>query len=304
MTGETVKLAFRIGYLGNGFHGSQIQPDVKTVQGELVRVFQSLKWIDENITEHNLVLSSRTDAGVNVRVNGGVVTIKKDLWDSLGAKKMIRAIDDRLCEGIAFLDVIQVADDWNPRLAQYRVYRYRIEGIEFWKYPGDVFTEYCDLFTGTYDASNFARIEEGKEPMRTILSCTPWIVNNRVVGFEIVGLAFLWNQVRRTANAIFKMSIGDLTIEQVKQAIENPETTVDFGVAPPEWLILWGVNWQQLPLPESNTEPYFTSVPEGRVAERTMRKRWRLAAEHEMKSLLYNEWAAIGELPITHHRDS
>ena len=304
MTGETVKLAFRIGYLGNGFHGSQIQPDVKTVQGELVRVFQSLKWIDENITEHNLVLSSRTDAVVNVRINGGVVTIKKDLWDSLGAKKMIRAIDDRLCEGIAFLDVIQVADDWNPRLAQYRVYRYRIEGIEFWKYPGDIFTEYCDLFTGTYDASNFARIEEGKEPMRTILSCTPWIVNNRVVGFEIVGLAFLWNQVRRTANAIFKMSIGDLSIEQVKQAIEKPELTVDFGVAPPEWLILWGVNWQQLPLPESNTEPYFTSVPEGRVAERTMRKRWRLAAEHEMKSLLYNEWAAIGELPITHHRDS
>ena len=304
MTGETVKLAFRIGYLGNGFHGSQIQPDVKTVQGELVRVFQSLKWIDENNTEHNLVLSSRTDAGVNVRVNGGAVTIKKVLWDSLGAKKMIRAIDDRLCEGISFLDVIQVADDWNPRLAQFRVYRYRIEGIEFWKYPGDVFTEYCNLFTGTYDASNFARVEEGKEPMRTILSCTPWIVNNRVVGFEIVGLAFLWNQVRRTANAIFKMSIGDLTIEQVKQAIENPELSVDFGVAPPEWLILWGVSWQQLPLPESNTQPHFTSVPEGRVAERTMRKRWRLAAEHEMKSLLYNEWAAIGELPITHHRNS
>ena len=304
MTGETVKLAFRIGYLGNGFHGSQIQPDVKTVQGELVRVFQSLKWIDENITEHNLVLSSRTDAGVNVRVNGGAVTLKKSLWESLGAKKMIRAIDDRLCEGLSFLDVIEVADDWNPRLAQYRVYRYRIEGIEFWKYPGDVFSEYCNLFTGTYDASNFARIEEGKEPMRTILSCTPWIVNNRVVGFEIVGLAFLWNQVRRTANAIFKMSIGDLTIEQVKQAIQKPELTVDFGVAPPEWLILWGVSWQQLPLPDSTTEPYFTSVPEGRVAERTMRKRWRLAAEHEMKSLLYNEWAAIGELPITHHRNS
>jgi len=304
LTGETVKLAFRIGYLGDGFHGSQIQPDVKTVQGELVRVFQSLKWIDENITEHNLVLSSRTDAGVNVRVNGGAVTIKKVLWESLGAKKMIRAIDDRLCEGISFLDVIQVADDWNPRLAQYRVYRYRIEGIEFWKYPGNVFAEYCDLFTGTYDASNFARIEEGKEPMRTILSCTPWIVNNRVVGFEIVGLAFLWNQVRRTANAIFKMSVGDLTIEQVKQAIEKPELAVDFGVAPPEWLVLWGVSWQQLPLPESTTEPYFTSVPEGRVAERTMRKRWRLAAEHEMKSLLYNEWAAIGELPITRHRNS
>ena len=304
MTGETVRLAFRIGYLGKGFHGSQIQPDVKTVQGELIRVFQSHKWIDKNSTEHNLVLSSRTDAGVNVRLNGGVVTLNKSLWQSLGAKKMIRAIDDRLCEGISFLDVMQVEQDWNPRIAQYRVYRYRIEGIEFWKYPGEVFSEYCNLFTGTYDASNFARLEEGKEPMRTILSCTPWIVGGRVVGFEIVGLAFLWNQVRRTANAIFKMSIGDLTIEQVKQAIEKPEIAVDFGVAPPEWLILWGVSWQQLPLPDATTEPHFTAVPEGRVAERTMRKRWRLAAEHEMKSLLYNEWAAIGELPITHHNDS
>jgi tRNA pseudouridine38-40 synthase len=290
--------------LGSGFHGSQIQPDVKTVQGELIRVFQSHKWIDKNSTEHNLVLSSRTDAGVNVRVNGGVVTIKKSLWQSLGAKKMIRAIDDRLCEGISFLDVMQVEEGWNPRIAQYRVYRYRIEGIEFWKYPGEVFSEYCNMFTGTYDASNFARLEEGKDPMRTILSCTPWIVEDRVVGFEIVGLAFLWNQVRRTANAIFKMSIGDLTMQQVKQAIEKPEIVVDFGVAPPEWLILWGVSWQQLPLPDAATEPHFTPVPEGRVAERTMRKRWRLAAEHEMKSLLYNEWAAIGELPITHHNDS
>ena len=217
---------------------------------------------------------------------------------------MIRAIDDRLCEGISFLDVMQVEEGWNPRIAQYRVYRYRIEGIEFWKYPGEVFSEYCNMFTGTYDASNFARLEEGKDPMRTILSCTPWIVEDRVVGFEIVGLAFLWNQVRRTANAIFKMSIGDLTMQQVKQAIEKPEIVVDFGVAPPEWLILWGVSWQQLPLPDAATEPHFTPVPEGRVAERTMRKRWRLAAEHEMKSLLYNEWAAIGELPITHHNDS
>ena len=42
--GTTVRLAFRIGYLGDAYHGSQIQPDVKTVQGELIRVFRSLKW--------------------------------------------------------------------------------------------------------------------------------------------------------------------------------------------------------------------------------------------------------------------
>ena len=46
MTNQSVRLAFRIGYLGDAYHGSQIQPDVRTVQGELIRVFESLKWLN------------------------------------------------------------------------------------------------------------------------------------------------------------------------------------------------------------------------------------------------------------------
>ena len=162
MTDDVVRLAFRIGYIGDSFHGSQIQPDVKTVQGELIRVFHQLNWLDSNQEGHNLVLSSRTDAGVNVRLNGGVVTIKKSLWEALTPRKMVRAIDDHLCDEIAFLDVNEVEMDWNPRIAEYRVYRYRLEGIDNWKYPGDIFQEWLDLFVGTYDARNFARMEEGK----------------------------------------------------------------------------------------------------------------------------------------------
>ena len=58
MTNQSVRLAFRIGYLGDAYLGSQIQPDVETVQGELIRVFESLKWLDRESQEHNLVLSS------------------------------------------------------------------------------------------------------------------------------------------------------------------------------------------------------------------------------------------------------
>ena len=181
MTNQSVRLAFRIGYLGDAYHGSQIQPDVRTVQGELIRVFESLKWLNPKNEEHNLVLSSRTDAGVNVRLNGGVVRIDRELWGALTPRKMIRAVDDRLSKDIAFIDVKEVDEQWNPRMANYRVYRYRLEGIEFWKYPGHVFDEWLRLFEGTYDATNFARLEEGKNPIRTIRSCTPWKVEDRVV---------------------------------------------------------------------------------------------------------------------------
>ena len=247
--GELARLAFTIGYIGKHFHGSQIQPDVKTVQGELIRVFKKLKWINEEDNSQILVLSSRTDAGVNVRLNGGVVVLDKSLWKSLTPRKMIRAVDDHLCEGLVFLSVKEVSEQWNPRLAEYRKYRYRLEGIQGWKYPGpELFSEWLSAFVGTYDARNFARLEEGKNPIRKIFSCEAWIVNSRVIGFEIVGEAFLWNQVRRTAMALHKLSIGDITLQQVELAISDPITQVDFGVAPPDWLILWEVSWDPSPV--------------------------------------------------------
>ena len=302
---STVRLFFRLGYLGDAFHGSQIQPDVRTVQGELIRVFRSLKWLDPQNEEHILVLSSRTDAGVHVRVNGGIVTIERELWNALTPKKMIRAIDDRLDKNVAFLTVEEVDEDWNPRLAEFRVYRYRLEGIEFWKAPNvEKFNSWLQCFVGTYDARNFARLEEGKNPMRTILSAKPWIESERLVGFEITGEAFLWNQVRRTANALFRLSIGELTQNQIIEAIEEPLKPVDFGVSPPEWLVLWGVSWEEFPLPESTHITSLSPPPTGRTAERTRRSRWQQAAQHEMKTMLYNEWATIGMLPLSYHNSS
>jgi len=297
-----VRLAFTIGYIGRYFHGSQIQPDVETVQGELIRVFRKLKWLDPNEVSHNLVLSSRTDAGVNVRRNGGTVKIAKSLWESLNKRKMVRAIDDQLCDGLVFLDVKEVAEDWNPRLAIHRIYRYRLEGIQGWSDPGEKFVEWLELFVGIYDARNFARLEEGKNPIRKIYSCTPWEVNGRIVGFEIIGEAFLWNQVRRTAMALHRLTIGELTQQEIKDAIKYPETSVDFGVAPPEWLVLWDVVWPNFNHDESTDSKFtFTELPQSDYIERTMISRWEKGASLEMESMLYHEWSKIGKLPYIPH---
>ena len=93
MSDAETRLHFRIGYLGDAFHGSQIQPDVRTVQGELIHAFQKLGWIQKQEDEHNLVLSSRTDAGVHVRLNGGTVRVATSLWESITPRKFVRAVD-------------------------------------------------------------------------------------------------------------------------------------------------------------------------------------------------------------------
>lgn len=294
---------FRIGYLGDAFHGSQIQPDVRTVQGELIRVFRSLKWLTGPKEEQLLVLSSRTDAGVHVRINGGIVDLDRTLWEALSPRKMIRAVDDRLDRNIAFLTVEEVESTFNPRMALHRTYRYRLEAMEFWIEPQkEDFCRWLDLFVGTYDARNFARLEEGKNPMRTVLETKPWMDGDRLIGFEVTGEAFLWNQVRRMANALFRLAVGELEENDIQQAIEHPMVPVDFGVAPPEWLVLWGVAWQRATLPEESHSTAFSAPPTGRTAERTRNGRWRQAAQHELKSMLYNEWAEIGTLPVVYHR--
>ena len=45
-----------LGYHGAKFHGSQIQPDVRTVQGELKQAIERLGWWTESCLE----MSSRT----------------------------------------------------------------------------------------------------------------------------------------------------------------------------------------------------------------------------------------------------
>ena len=294
---------FRIGYLGDAFHGSQIQPDVRTVQGELIRVFRSLKWLTGPKENQLLILSSRTDAGVHVRINGGIVDLDRALWDALSPRKMIRAVDDRLDGNIAFLTVEEVEASFNPRMALHRTYRYRLEAMEFWIEPDhEAFRRWLDLFVGTYDARNFARLEEGKNPIRTVLETKPWMDGDRLIGFEVTGEAFLWNQVRRMANALFRLAVGELDENEIREAIEQPMVPVDFGVAPPEWLVLWGVAWERAPLPEESHSTVFSAPPTGRTAERTRNGRWRQAAQHELKSMLYNEWAEIGTLPVVYHR--
>ena len=103
--------------------------------------------------------------------------------------------------------------------------------------------------------------------------------------------------------ALHRLCIGEISPEAVREALNHPEKEADFGVAQTDWLMLWGVHWEHLPLDSTAVNiQCFSAPPVGPTVERTMRKRWREAARHEMKSLLHNEWARLCELPIVKHR--
>tara|TARA_B100001758_G_C18342792_1_gene575288 strand:- start:788 stop:1276 length:489 start_codon:yes stop_codon:yes gene_type:complete len=147
------------------------------------------------------------------------------------------------------------------------------------------FEKLCSLFEGEHDWSNFCRREPGRTTIRVVESCKPWINSGRIVGFEIVGEAFVWNQVRRIANAMHAVITNYRTIERVIEARDNPQTEIDLGLAEPDWLILWSVSWEDIPDIDS-PEPTIP-IPDHSSS------RWQELCRQQQKEILIRQFDLI-----------
>ena len=85
-----------LGYHGAKFHGSQIQPDVRTVQGELKQAIERLGWWTESCLE----MSSRTDSGVSVRMNLATISLPRDIANVIDESSLVSALNDHLPEDL------------------------------------------------------------------------------------------------------------------------------------------------------------------------------------------------------------
>ena len=281
---EKARIAFRYGHFGDCFHGSQVQPDLPTVQGTFMHIFKKkLKWTTERMP---VTMASRTDSGVHVRLNGGFIDIDQSRWDAMGESGFIKAVGHRIPDSISLFDARQVANDWSPRRALYRTYRYRMECVDGWVEPDlDTFHNLCSIFVGEYNWANFCRREPDRSTTRVVESCRPWINSGRIVGFEIIGEAFVWNQVRRIANAMLAVITGDCDIDKVIEARDNPQTEIDLGLAAADWLILWSVSWEGIPNLESD-EPIIP-IPDHSSL------RWQELCRQQQKEILVRQFDLI-----------
>ena len=278
------------GYHGAKFHGSQIQPDVRTVQGELKQAIERLGWWHESCLE----MSSRTDSGVSVRMNLATISLPTDIANVIDESSLVSALNDHLPEDLVVWKACRVPEGTRSRIAEKRLYIYRLEMIPSW--PSNVeyerFSNACNLFVGQHDFTNFCRLDSGRSPIRKIESCQPWLDNSgRIVGFSVVAESFLWNQIRRMASSLHKFAKKDIELDEIALALEKPEETLDFGLAPADGLILWSLGHREFShrfeipkIIEGISIP-----PEGKRAH----KQWLNLARMENSSILEREWLRL-----------
>jgi tRNA pseudouridine38-40 synthase len=222
----TLRVAVKIAYIGGDFCGSQIQPNVRTVEGVILSDLQAICHMTPE--ELDVRMASRTDSGVNAL--GNVVVFNTDFDDFVVLLKALNAVS----KGVFYRSIAIVRKDFNPRIADRRLYRYIIpgDGMDFER------ARTCArLFQGEHDFQRFCRTE-GRPTEATIDSIDLWRDGDVIIA-DFSAVFYLWNMIRRIMAAVISVGKGWIKIEDVHRALEGADVT--FGLARPDALTLMDV---------------------------------------------------------------
>ena len=221
-----MRIAIKIAYNGSNFYGYARQPQLRTVEGELIRGLIK-HGIIEDTNDSWFRSASRTDKGVSALCN--VVAFNTNSSKLNILEKLSEEFTDIIVYAIK-----NVNPDFNPRYAKNRQYRYSLILTD---HDVNKIITAASCFTGQHNFTNFARVEEFRDPVRTVDNIIFTQKNDTLI-IDFYAQTFLWNQVRRIISALDKAGRGKLQKEQIVEALSNPDKDFDFGVSSPESLIL------------------------------------------------------------------
>ncbi|MCD6512416.1 MAG: tRNA pseudouridine(38-40) synthase TruA [Thermoplasmata archaeon] len=224
-----MRYAIRIGYDGRYFNGFSIQPDIKTVEGEIIKKLKETKLIDGR-KEASFQYASRTDKGVSAF--GNVISLNTPS----NPAKIINEIENIWVTGYA-----EVGNSFNPRHASWKRYRYYLtkemtDGIDI-----GMLRKAAELFEGEHDYSSFCR-NDGRYTIRKIDAID--IIEGDTIKIDFIARSFLWQQVRRIVWAMLKAAAVEIDMEKIKNALNGIK--LQTGAAPPENLVLMEVHYDNV----------------------------------------------------------
>jgi len=220
-----MRIAIKFAYNGMNYHGLARQPDVITVEKKIIDYLSKIGLIND-IKLSNFRYASRTDKGVSAI--GNVLA-----FDTEYNTDILKELYDEF-EDIIFYGIKNVNPIFNPRYAKQRIYRYYFIKD---KKKINKFNKIIELFKGEHDFSNFAKIESSKKPIKVIDDI---LIRERdnLFYIDFYAQSYLWHQIRKIISALNMFENCTIGAEDLIHALNNPNIKVDYGLSPPEPLIL------------------------------------------------------------------
>lgn len=239
----------RISYDGTEFHGSQYQPELRTVQGELEKGLPKIGWNGKSV-----LFAGRTDAGVHAA--GQVIAIDLDWKHS--EKELLKAINAVLPQDISAVEIKRTKVDFHPRYqALSREYHYQIKNSPtrdplqeryLWRVWPELDVKLMEKASrhliGSHDFAAFGKAHQpGGSTVREI-SKAVWRSAGSKLVFELEGNAFLYHMVRHIVAVLVQIGQGKESEDSLKKYLDNPGGPEAQGLAPAQGLSLVEVKYQ------------------------------------------------------------
>lgn len=237
----------KVAYDGSQFSGYQIQPNKRTVQGEIENTLQRL----HKGTYVKVFASGRTDAGVHAK--GQMVHFDSSL--AIPLEKWRVALNTLLPDDISVLSVEVADSEFHVRFhATGKEYRYYIDTSEVrdpfhrffayhYTYPMDLqaINEASQFLLGTHDFTSFCSAKtEVEDRVREIRKIELLQEGNMLI-LRFVGNGFLYNMVRILVGTLLQVGTGQIDPSTMKDILEKKDRVYAGKTAPPEGLYLWEV---------------------------------------------------------------
>lgn len=242
-----MKYFAKIKYIGTAFHGFQVQPGLRTVQGELNNALNQAFGLPCKVTG-----CSRTDAGVHA--NEFCLTVECE-GGTIPADKLPIAVARFLPTDLSLFYAEECDNAFHPRYdVREKEYLYRIinrpiyDPFEFgraWFLSRPVSDEGLLLmqsaakhFIGRYDFSTF--MSEGSDVEDTVRTVTALSVerNGDLIEIRISADGFLYNMVRIIVGTLTEVAFGRISPDDIVDIINSHDRSRAGMTAPADGLYL------------------------------------------------------------------
>jgi tRNA pseudouridine38-40 synthase len=248
-SGTGTKIVLILEYEGTRYHGSQLQANAPTVQGEMEKALQKLTGERTRVKA-----ASRTDAGVHAK--GQVVSF--NMRSALPLKAFVEGLNHYLPQDIAVKEAHRVDDSFDVRRGalsrEYKYYilnsptrspikqnfSYRING----KLDVKAMQRACQALIGRHNFASFVTEPEmaKKNTLRNVHKAAIEPDGDMIV-LDMVANSFLPHQVRNTVGALIRVGQGKMTVDEFYSLVEAKRPSLAGSTAPACGLCLMRVNY-------------------------------------------------------------
>jgi tRNA pseudouridine38-40 synthase len=258
-------------YDGAAFHGWQVQPDRRTVQGELEKALGRLANRPAPV-----IGSGRTDSGVHA--TGQVAAV--DMPVSWTAERLRRAVNALLDEDVWVQAVVEAPRGFHPRYdAIRRTYRYEL-GLEPWAWS-PFHRRWCwplgraldrallaaaaAPIVGEHSFEAFSKAGQPERGTRCHVAEAVWSDTELGVRLTVTADRYLHHMVRYLVGSMVDVARGRRPLEEMARLIANETGLVTSPPAPAQGLFLHRVEYpgdaREEPEPDAALLPSDPALP-------------------------------------------